>query len=89
MLKIPSTRLVREHLALRAGGVTSFYVRQQMIVLAHLRAHNFEAWIKARGKISISQLLQIESERGMPERSSNGKCAFWGALNKSKGVEAE
>lgn len=86
MSRIPSTLLVREHIALRAAGVTSFSLRQRMIVLAYFRAHNFGAWVAARGRVSVSQLLQIESERGTQERQSNGKCAFWGALDNTKGA---
>lgn len=90
MSRIPSTLLVREHIALRAAGVKSFSVRQHMIQrmvwLAFLRANSFEAWVEARRRISVTELLQMESERGAREPQSSGKCAFWRALNKSRGA---
>jgi hypothetical protein len=84
--QIPSTILVREHLALRALGVRSFDERQHIILLAYMRAHDFEAWVKARADLSVGELMRIEGERGTQERQSNGKCAFWRALDKSKGA---
>ena len=90
MSQIPSTLLLSKHIALKAAGVRSFSERhhliQRMCWLAFLRANSFEAWVDARRRISVSELLQMESERGTPERLSNGKCAFWGALNKAKGA---
>lgn len=86
MSKIDSSRLVREHLALKREGVASFAVRQRIISLAHLRAHDFEAWLEARARVSVGELVEMPGERGMDERSSNGKRAFWGALNNGKGA---
>jgi len=73
--QIPVARMVREHLALKQAGVNSFEVRARMIRLAHLRGVDFEAWVKARGELSVFEALEAdgESER---ERLTRGNGAF-------------
>ena len=75
MTTIPSSRLVRELIALRAAGVTSFQVRQRMIMLAHLRKNNFAAWVEYRGSLTVFDVIEVGGEE-MQERLLDGDGAF-------------
>ncbi len=77
---IPFRLLLQKHRSLKLAGVTDLAVRNRIIALAWLRATDFAAWVKARARLSIVEVVEADGEemqaRLLAGKGHDGRGAF-------------
>lgn len=63
MSSIPMQQLFDAHRALKAAGIELVALRNRIIALEYLRTHNFEEWVKARARLSVFDVIEVDGER--------------------------